>query len=117
MSTWRWEGSRVTGVTAGCGGCRPRISGRRDVEAVAREEEVEGARHVLGARGGHRVEDHGRLAPLELVDGANGHVAEPGGLQSAPEQAHLHVVRRDHHEVGLFEWARLAVAVGPRAAQ
>lgn len=29
----------------------------------------------------------------------------------------MHVVRRDHHEVGFFEGTRLAVAVGPRAAQ
>src|SRR5439155_23226433 len=44
--------------------------------------------------GGHRVEDHGRLEPLELVDRAHGHVAQPGGLQRLAQPAHLRVVGR-----------------------
>ena len=43
----------------------------RDVEPVAREQEVEPARDVLAARARHRVEDDRRLLALELVDGAD----------------------------------------------
>ena len=43
----------------------------RDVEAVARDEEVESARRVVARRGGHREEDDRRLLALELVDGAD----------------------------------------------
>ena len=68
----------------------------RDVEAVAREEELEVARQVVAARGRHREEDDRRLLPLELVDRADPRVRPEPGAQAA----HLRVVRRhDEHVV------------------
>src|SRR5262249_27362079 len=72
---------------------RPRYS---DVQSIARHQEVEASRHVLAARGGHRVEDDGCLATLELIDGPDLN----GARQPLAEQPHLRVVRRyDHHVV------------------
>jgi hypothetical protein len=58
-----------------------------------------------------------RLPPLELVDRAHGDVAEPGRRERPPQQPHLGVVRRDHHEVDLGQRTRRAVTVGPRAPE
>ena len=66
----------------------------RDVEAVARVEEVHATRRVLGRRGRHRVDADRRLLPLELVDGA-----DPGIRELAQDRADLGVVRRDDEDV------------------
>ena len=72
----------------------------RDVQAVAREEELGSPRHVLARRGGHREEHDGRFASLELVHRADLHVAQvPASRRSVAEESDLVVVGRDDHEV------------------
>ena len=57
-------------------------AGDRDVEAVAAEQEPHVAGHVLAGRGRHREEHHGRLLPLELVDGP-----DPDARPAAPTRS------------------------------
>ena len=49
----------------------------RDVEAIALEEKLHVARHVVAARRCHRIEDDGGLLALELVDGADAKRSTP----------------------------------------
>ena len=88
-----------------------------DVEAVARVQELEVARRVVGRRRGCRVDRHGRLLALELVDRAHspGH-ADPA-LDGPVDLGDLGVVRRHDDDVVEGQRPGGALAVRPGAAE
>ena len=88
---------------------RPR---RRDVESMPAEQELHTVRGLLWARRRHRVDDDGRLLPLELVYGSD---ASPG--DALGDLGDLRVVRCDDQDFIERHGLRLTMTVRPGDAR
>ena len=83
---------------------------RGHVQPVQAVQELHPARRLLGTRRRHRVDDHRRLLPLELVDRAN---ANPTPRESLGQERDVGVVRGDDEYVRRGHRPRGPLGVDP----
>lgn len=88
-----------------CDAAGARGSNVQSVEAV---EKLHSSRRILWRRRRHRIDHHGRLLPLELVDGADPRPGQPNR-----ERRYLSVVGSDDQDVLLFDPPSNPGVIGP----